>query len=414
MPSTSRNPTADSASSGTKRRRLAELQSNTQSTQPTQFLRSSQRPVTDFYDPDQNVQERREIRKSLRDLTRDLNDCRNEYLQTGNKGIINTIQKANDIFTRVKQTSDATVDSQLLVSAADLSYKKSARLALGGGVAGIDVDEFASKCMSFMLRGPLNESSAITSSTQRRTQRRLDGDDSDDDGADDTLNWDWLGRAACFPHNARPSLSSFLLGPLSVQKRTRQLTQRRAANRIDTSRVIRPQDLEEEDLDRQESSNLTGMCSSINKLLRDRQEQSMEAVNVELSAFPEDPTPKEIQEVMDKYNIADDGGVPLFHFCINPKSFAQSVENLFYISFLIRDGNVGVSQDSRGLPTLQSAKPYAPSEAQEKGIQKHQIIFSLDFDIWQDLIDSFHIKESIIPHRNDEVYQQQSQRGWYS
>lgn len=172
MPSTSRNPTADSASSGTKRRRLAELQSNTQSTQPTQFLRSSQRPVTDFYDPDQNVQERREIRKSLRDLTRDLNDCRNEYLQTGNKGIINTIQKANDIFTRVKQTSDATVDSQLLVSAADLSYKKSARLALGGGVAGIDVDEFASKCMSFMLRGPLNESSAITSSTQRRTDRK--------------------------------------------------------------------------------------------------------------------------------------------------------------------------------------------------------------------------------------------------
>lgn len=64
---------------------------------------------------------------------------------------------------------------------------------------------------------------------------------------------------------------------------------------------------------------------------------------------------------------------------------------------------------------IESAKPYPPSEAQEKGIQKHQIIFSLDFDIWNDLIDSFNIKECIIPHRNDEVYQQQNQqRGWYS
>lgn len=253
----------------------------------------------------------------------------------------------------MKQTADATVDSQLLVNAADLSYKKSARLALDGAAAGIDVDEFVSKCLSFMRDAPASESAAVVpNNTQRRTQNRTNGDDSDEEGVDDTLNWDYLGRIACFPFNARPSLSGFLLGPLSVQKRTRQLTQRRAANRIDTTQVVRPQDLEEGDLDKQESSNLTAMCSNINKLLRETQEKSMNAVNEELSSIAEDPAPEVIQEVMDKHNIADDGGVPLFRFCINPKSFGQSVENLFYISFLIRDGNVGVSQDSRGLPTL--------------------------------------------------------------
>ncbi|KAH8701840.1 putative nuclear protein Qri2/Nse4 [Talaromyces proteolyticus] len=403
-------PTPTSESTASKRRRLAERNSNLG---PQSQLQPSQRPNTDFYDPDQDVGERREIRKSLRDLTRDLHDYRNEYLQAGNKGILSTIRKANDLFVRVKQTADATVDSHLLVNAADLTYKKSAQLATDGAVAGIDVDEFISKCMTFMRRGPTTDASSFPTGTQRRIQRRQDGADSDEDEGD-ALNWDWLGRAACFSHNARPSLSSFLLGPLSVQKRSRQFTQRRAANRIDTSRVDRPQDLAAEDLDKQETSNLTAMCTKINKLLQETQKNSQDAVNEELGALTVDPTAEEIQEVMDKHSIADDGGIPLFRFCINPRSFGQSVENLFYVSFLVRDGIVGVSLDSRGLPTLQSARPFAPSEAQAKGIQRHQAVFSLDFDMWNDMIAVFVIKESIIPHRNEEEENPRERpQGWY-
>ncbi|CRG87633.1 Pyrolysin [Talaromyces islandicus] len=405
------SPALPSESSVTKRTRLTEKNSNANSSTQSQ-VRPSQRHTSDFYDPDQDVTERREIRKSLRNLTRDLHDYRNEYLQAGNKGILSTIQKANDIFVRVKQTSDATVDSHLLVNAADLSYKKSAQLATDGAVAGIDVDEFVSKCMSFMRQGPTAEPSSIPSSSQRRANRRSDGAESDEDEGD-ALNWDWLGRAACFPHNARPSLTSFLLGPLSVQKRSRQFTQRRAANRIDTSRVVQPHDLAEEDLDKQETSNLTAMCTSINKLLRKTQEESQNAVNEELSALTEEPTPEEVQEAMDRHNISDDGGIPLFRFCINPDSFGQSVENIFYVSFLVRDGIVGVSLDSRGLPTLQSAKPFAPSEAQAKGVQRHQAVFSLDFDTWEDLVRVYDLKnrKCIIPHRNEEEVENSRPQG---
>lgn len=34
------------------------------------------------------------------------------------------------------------------------------------------------------------------------------------------------------------------------------------------------------------------------------------------------------------------GEINLFEFIVNPASFPQSVENLFYLSFLIRDGRV--------------------------------------------------------------------------
>lgn len=165
------------------------------------------------------------------------------------------------------------------------------------------------------------------------------------------MNWDWLGRSVCFAHNARPAISGWLLGPLSVQKRTRQFTQRTAAERFDPTQTVQPQELRQEDLGQQESSNLTVMCSKINKLLGKTIRESEDAVNSILGRMTE-PSPKVLQKVMDEHNVADDGGIPLFRFCINPKSFGQSVENLFYVSFLVRDGTVGLSMDSRDLPTL--------------------------------------------------------------
>lgn len=63
---------AAGSSAGSKRVRLAELQGNAESTQSSQ-PRASQRAANDYYDPDQDVAERRKIRKGLRDLQREMN-----------------------------------------------------------------------------------------------------------------------------------------------------------------------------------------------------------------------------------------------------------------------------------------------------------------------------------------------------
>ncbi|KAJ5406258.1 hypothetical protein N7465_007542 [Penicillium sp. CMV-2018d] len=409
-----------------KRQRLANRPSNAQPAQSAQSSRSaqsarsaqsqasSQRTGSDtrYYDPDQDPEERRSVRRGLRDLGRELNDTRGELMQPGNDGILNIVEQANQFYAKVKQTADATLDSRILVNTADLTHKKATQLALGDTSAGIDVDEFVSKCVSFMRRGPNNATASSGTQGRRarlgRSQRDPDASDEDDG---DAMNWDTLGRSACFPSNARPAVSGWLLGPLSVQKRTRQLTQRRAAERIDPTQAVAPREMAQQDLGQQDSTNLTQICSEINKLLANNQHDSQKKAEAELRGEA-NLTPEKAQQVMDKYSVADDGGIPLFRFCINPKSFGQSVENLFYVSFLVRDGTVGVSTDSRDLPTLHAAAPFAPSEAQKKGVQKHQAVFSLDHDTWSEIIDVFKIENSIIPHREEK--EQETGLSWYA
>jgi non-structural maintenance of chromosomes element 4 len=252
-----------------------------------------------------------------------------------------------------------------------------------------------------------------TSGTQ--SQRRRGNVEQDEEDNDEQLNWAHLGRLACFPYNARPCVPSFLLGPLSARKRTRQQTQRRAREaRANPANATRPQELVEEDLEKQETANLTVICKEIERLLGRIQLKGWEACEKEQDER-EDMTEDEALEMMLSHGISDDGCVPLFDFCVNPKSFGQTVENLFYISFLIKEGSVGLNFDGRGLPTLGRAGK-EPAEGQHaKGSSRNQAVFALDFDVWEDIIESHGIKKSLIPHREEEIYEDGvlGGTGWY-
>jgi non-structural maintenance of chromosomes element 4 len=50
------------------------------------------------------------------------------------------------------------------------------------------------------------------------------------------------------------------------------------------------------------------------------------------------------------------GEINLFKFIVNPSDFGQSVENLFYLSFLIRDGKCALQIDE-GEPKISVFTP---------------------------------------------------------
>lgn len=284
-------------------------------------------------------------------------ESRDELLRGDAGGLAETINRANHVFENVKQTNDATLDSRLMVNVSDLAYKKSAQLVLGDKSSGIDVDEFLSKCIYFMRHGEAanaGEAAAATQTQRRRTQRRVDNEDEEDDEDDfgGALDWELMGRHVCFPYNSRPPCPSFLLGPLSVEKKQRKQTQRTARQTKDSSRETRPEALTRADLSQSDENGLTAICTRIRKHLMRHISDKTRLIQETFETPEEDLDTPHGKAFSRKHRISAAGGPILFEYALHPTDFGQSIENLFYLSFLIKEGHVGVVPDSDGLPVL--------------------------------------------------------------
>ncbi|KAG8627399.1 hypothetical protein KVT40_004882 [Elsinoe batatas] len=359
-----------------------------------------------FYDPKQDPAERQWVKAEQRTNEREFMENRDQHLRGDNDGICKTLEKQNNLFIHVKQTADATTDSRLLVNVSDVAHRKSAQLAMSDGATGIDVDEFVSKFISYGQRGA-RESNSITISQRRRMN---------DDGEEDEsiIDWAYLGARACFPYNSRPPVPGFLLGPLSVQKRVRAPTQRRARQQDDGRAETRPEAFDRDQLPSTDTTTVRHFCSQIKNRLTRHSDRATQLAEEEAS---DDTTKEEFARILRKHRITSHGGPSLFDFAINPHSFGQTVENLFYISFLIKEGEVGIEvdpDDEDGQPALMSREQGGEEDARGSDRTKHQAVFGIDYKTWQDLIEAYDIKESLIPHREEGGQTQLGRGGWYT
>lgn len=247
-----------------------------------------------------------------------------------------------------------------MIEISDLVHAKTKQLGNSVSELNINLEDFIDKWVYYgthgKARGADDDEDSVPTSTQRqkrRTHTQRANADSDNDDAEEMgsqLQWDLLGERVCFPNNNRPPVPSFLLGPLAVQKKIRSTQRQGRQRREPLAAVTKPQDIRAEDLERNEASNLTSQCATIRAQLVTTSTNCLAALPDDI----EDMDEAETNRLLRKHGLASNWEVPLLRFAINPNSFGQTVENLFYISFVVKDGFFLVSKDDDGLPTLRT------------------------------------------------------------
>jgi non-structural maintenance of chromosomes element 4 len=117
--------------------------------------------------------------------------------------------------------------------------------------------------------------------------------------------------------------------------------------------------------------------------------------------------------IMNQINriYAERGQQPIYYYELitDPDDFMNTVDNAFQLSFLVRDGNIGLSLDEENCPIV---RPITKNRQSQKATDSStvQAIVSLDPKLWRDSIEMYNVQEPLlIVNREEPASQQVSQ-----
>jgi len=99
------------------------------------------------------------------------------------------------------------------------------------------------------------------------------------------------------------------------------------------------------------------------------------------------------KSLVENYKKAKRNPIDYFTFVLDPDSFGSSIENMFHVSFLVKEGKAAISVgEETGLPVI---RPVGTNnvEGQE---EKNQVVMNITMEDWSRLVDNMGIKESLI------------------
>ncbi|KAI8323291.1 hypothetical protein GQ54DRAFT_258504 [Martensiomyces pterosporus] len=294
---------------------------------------------------EQGPSDRRQLRYDYRSLLSDAAARKKEYLTGSSSLLLEDLERANTLFNQVTTTDEGVLDSRFLVLSADISAQRAHHMRIDS--AAFDSLEYIEKLRDILYAG-----------TGNADEQQMSGAKPD---------WAAIGSIASRFSRRAPRFS-YIYGPLmtEVKERKRNTEGRR---RADVGKAGR------------------------------QQEAQIETMGESDVKKQENQTTKLVQKV--HRILTKVGPINLFQLVINPQSFAQSVENIFYVSFLIRDGKAFIDDES-GQPMIEACEP--PQQGDYlSGLTKKQLIFSLDQSTWQEIIDVYGITECIIPQRRSKI-----------
>lgn len=284
----------------------------------------------------QTEEERRILRQEQRTLVDRIADRAADMTNMDDDAYANEHTNTNALFKKVRYTREMVNDGDILVSLAECATKRSANLQKS-------VQPYQASAIGKALANEYVD---------------------EDRGG--IMDWVRLGTDCAGLFRAPPELA-FLCGPLEKPERERKAAQRRKRAAED--------DGEEE----------TGYEETTGRGAGGAQKE--EATNLRL---------QKLSDVM-RTRATERDGSDLMSLVVNPDSFCETVENLFDLSFLVKDGKAALAIDAEtGLPTVTCAEP--PEEA----VPKTQNVVVLSMQDCRDIGELWKITGKPLARDNDD------------
>lgn len=222
--------------------------------------------------------------------------------------------------------------------------------------------------------------------------------------------FDWLGlgvqAGVCF--NAVPSQVTFLNGPLVDGKQeiiVKQRAKRARQTQESDAEEERPEDIKGHTArGADQLSAVQKNIQDVHKYLKRKVKQTYDSnKNILVEKYGDEASiPDRVKKRLKKHR-----DVCAIELLFNPKSFTQTVENLYHYSFLVKEGKASLKvrdekvldKDEglvlRGGPVAQ----HVPANLLDKNPKPRQAIVSLTMEDWKNLTEAYEVKQSDVKHR---------------
>ncbi|CCD23362.1 Smc5-Smc6 complex subunit NSE4 NDAI_0B03280 [Naumovozyma dairenensis CBS 421] len=338
---------------------------------------------------------------------------RAEAIRTGDINIvINSLDNVNGLFSKVNGSKNNGLfahDAKAIVNISELAQISVRNLKFGDTRSLINIDDITNYFKRYMLKEyfKLNRIKEEESSADNLlSSMELTNDENEDNDGANTRNnnklrqnvmkknylkqfnrydqfneFNWFRMGALFENfSSMPITVDHLSGPFALEKKIR-------------APIVRKRRVE-----------------PVGKLTK------AEVVTQENLKTKEPTTPEQVKrifKILQKkigQSNNNNNSINLFEFIIDPNSFCRTVENLFYTSFLIKEGRLElIENESDGFPSIRIKENVRSNDSanneieKQKRLNKHQnhIIFQIDMPTWKKLIEKFSITESFIPSFSD-------------
>mmetsp|Transcript_17424 Transcript_17424/g.40090 ORF Transcript_17424/g.40090 Transcript_17424/m.40090 type:complete len:348 (-) Transcript_17424:47-1090(-) len=297
----------------------------------------------------QSIEDREKLRKKQRDLADQIQSNRNAIGDV-NSGAFAEVREANNqLGAEVRFMRESVLDVQNLRAITAATTKQAAALALANQAVSVD-----------KLIRELRKKGCVDDSAQD------EGDSEDGD-----FDWAQLGKAVGGLWATVPPVE-FLCGPITKPEVARKGRPGRRAKRGG-----------EEEVEEEQPEDVTS-----------KDEELVES------------TQKRLTVLKDKLSHMTEGGNPVdfFSFLVDPRSFTQTVENVFDFSFLVKQGTGALALDDAGLPVIQHVNTSGSALESAEDQVSTQLVMSLCPADLRRAVKAFGCAGKGVPHRTDQTY----------